>query len=111
PPPANGSALRGPFRAATRGRAQYRCAMNPRVVWVIGGWCVAAVLLAAVATAGPVHLWHAPRPSAADTTTSVPVATAPAETTPPPTLASPGHVPGWIATAIEIIAIAVFVSL
>ena len=85
--------------------------MNRRVVWVIGGWCVAAVLLAAVATAGPVHLWHAPRLSAGDTTTSVPVATAPAETTPPPTPASPGHVPGWIATAIEIIAIAVFVSL
>src|SRR3954452_5331788 len=85
--------------------------MNRRVVWVIGGWCVAAVLLAAVATGGPVHLWHAPRLSADDTTTSTPVATAPAVTTPPLTPASPGHVPGFIATVIEIIAIAAFASL
>src|SRR6478735_8453354 len=72
--------------------------MNRRVTWVIGGWCVAAVLLAAVATAGPVHLGHAPHPSTY-TGGASDLHGAPAP------FYAPGvdvHVPVWVGIAIEI---------
>jgi hypothetical protein len=96
-----------PFRAATLGCAEYRCVVQRRVIWVIGGWFVAAALLAAVATAGPVHLWHAPRPSA-DTGGASSAANGPA----PPfhTGGISVHVPAWIGTVIEILALAAIVA-
>jgi hypothetical protein len=80
--------------------------MNRRVTWVIGGWCVAAVLLAAVATAGPVHLGHAPHPSTY-TGGASDLHGAPAP------FYAPGvdvHVPVWVGIAIEILALAAIVG-
>jgi hypothetical protein len=84
--------------------------MRRRVIWVLGGWCVAVVVLAAVATAGPVHLWHAPPPARLDDATSITVATTPTETLAPLSPGSGGHVADWIAIVFEIIAAGVIVG-
>jgi hypothetical protein len=96
---------------ATRWIAQYGCHMQRRVIWVIGGWCVAVVLLAAVATAGPVHLWHDPRPTAISGDTSGTPVTAPTDTLPQLSRARAGHAPDWVGIAIEIMVAVVIAAL
>jgi hypothetical protein len=84
--------------------------MQRRVIWVLGGWCVAAVLLAAVATAGPVHLWHAPPSSQVADETSLAPAEAPTDTVAPLTPESGRHAADWVGIVLEIVAAAVIVG-
>ena len=96
---------------ATLWVAQYRCLTQRRVIWVIGGWCVVAALLAAVATAGPVHLWHAPPPSKSPDETSItPAASPPVVTVAPLSPEGGGHAADWVGIVLEIIAAAVILG-
>ena len=85
--------------------------MTRRVTWVIGGWCAVVVLLAAVATAGPVHLWQAPPASKLPDEISATTATTPVETAPlrPPSDGG-GQLPDWVGIVFDVIAVAIIVG-